>query len=106
MNNFNKYGFLEDLKKDLLNDVKNGYLKSEDEIFDFINSYLDNMVIYYSDCFAICKALGFTDFTGHELGEINNICQAAYCALYDFTNEEFNYSEIEEAIKQKEEEEI
>jgi hypothetical protein len=105
MNSFNKYGFLEDLKTDLLSDVKNGYLTDTNEIWDYIHSYLDNSVIYYSDCFDICKALNFTDFTNHEFGEINGICQAAYFALYDWVNEEFDQSEIEEAIEAKQLEE-
>lgn len=109
MNTFNKYGFLEDLKTDLLSEIENGYLTDTDEIWERIYSYLDNSVIYYSDCFEICQALNFTDFTNHELGEATNICQAAYFALYDWVNEEFDYSEIEEAIEAKqleEEEEI
>lgn len=101
MSTFDKYAFLEDLKNDLLSDVKNGYLTDNDEIYDHIHSFIDNSVIYYSDCFDICKALNFTDFTGHEFGEINGICQAAFCALYDWVNEEFSYFEIEEAIDAK-----
>jgi len=105
MSTFNKYGFIEDLKNDLLNDIKNGYLKDTDEIWDRIHEQIDNAVIYYSDCFEICKELNFTDFTSHELGEASNICQAAYFALYDWVNEEFDQSEIEEAIEAKQLEE-
>jgi hypothetical protein len=101
MKTFNKYGFLEDLKTDLLDDVKNGYLTDTNEIWDYIHSYLDNSVIYYQDCFLICMELNFTDFTSHELGEASNICQAAYFALYDLVNDEFEQTEIEEAIEFK-----
>lgn len=103
MQEFNKWGFLVDLKEDLLNEVKNGYLTDSDEISEFVHAYLDNCVIYYDDCFDICKGLSLTSFTGYEFGDATNISQLAYFGLYEFINEEFDYSEIEKAIEAKQE---
>lgn len=102
MENFNEYQFIDDLQNELLQRILNEELTDSSEIWDFIHPELDNQVIYYSDCFDICKKLCFTDFTGHDLGEINGICQAAYCALYDWINDELDYNLIESAIEQKE----
>ena len=103
MQEFNKWAFLSDLKDSLLNEIKNGYLTDTDQIHEFISYDLDNAVIYYADCFAIAAALNLTSFTGYELGDATDICQLAYFGLYEFINEEFNYSEIEAAIEAKQE---
>jgi hypothetical protein len=85
---FNKYQFIEDLKKSIEEQ------KNEDDNFDsqsYIFEQLDNEVIYYYNCFEICIELNFTDFKNHELGEITNISTAAFCALYDLCIEEGIY---------------
>lgn len=101
MQEFNKWGFLEDLKNDLLSDIESGYLSDSEEIQERIFAYLDSAVIYYADCFAIAAALNLTSFAGYELGDAENICQLAFFGLYEFVNEEFNYREIEIAIEEK-----
>lgn len=103
MQEFNKWGFLVDLKNDLLSDVNNNNLTDIEDISQFIAAYLDNVVIYYSDCFDIAAGLNLTSFTGYELGDATDICQLAYFGLYDFINEEFDFSEIEKAIEAKQE---
>jgi hypothetical protein len=89
---FNKYEFIEDLKTEIQEQIK------QNENFDFesyIFEQINNEIIYYNHCFEICKTLFFTDFDKHEYGPINNICSAAFCALYDLCIEEgiFNLTE-------------
>lgn len=102
MNTFNKYQFIDQLQSELLERVIDCDITEADEIWEYVHAELDTAVIYYSDCFDICKALNFTDFTGHELGDIYGINQAAYCALYDLVNDELDITLIESAIDQKE----
>jgi hypothetical protein len=102
---FDGYRFLIFLKSNLLDEISNNNLCDMDEAWTFIHEAIENEIIYYADCFDICKDLNFTDFTGHELGDATNICQAAYFALYDWINEQFDFSEIEEAIEAKQLEE-
>lgn len=101
---FDKYQFLEDLKEVLLDEVKNGNLTDIDDAYDIIYQEIDRECIYYSDCFEICKTLGFVNWEDAEL-PVNNICQAAYSALSELVNEEFNLNEIEEAIEEQEKQE-
>ena len=84
METWNKYKFIEELRNAIESEIKNGNITDEEEIYNFIWQEIDNACIYYLDCFEICKELNFTDFTGHELGEINTINQASFCALYDW----------------------
>jgi hypothetical protein len=81
---FNKFNFISDLKE---------FIKSETTNYsDFeqlVNEYLDNQVIYYSDCFDICKALNLTDFEHELFGTCKDICQLAYCGLYDLVQDEY-----------------
>jgi hypothetical protein len=86
---FNKYHFIEDLKNHL--EAESIYY-NEFEIL--ISEYLDNEVIYYSDCWNICKELNYTDFNSNHFGKAENICQLAYFALYDLVHE--HYSELEQ----------
>jgi hypothetical protein len=99
MSNFNKYAFLEDLEDSLLQEIINENLTSEDEIMDFIFSELENQVIYYSDCFDISKALNLTSFEGFGLGDAKTINDLAYFGLYDFVNDEFDFSLINNGIE-------
>jgi hypothetical protein len=102
MNNFNKYGYIEDLQDLLLQAILDNDLDRADYIGDHIAADLDNQVIYYQDCFEIAEALSLTSFTGYELGDATNISQLAYFGLYEFINEELDYNFIENAINAKE----
>lgn len=101
MSTFNKYDFLDDMKEFLLSEIQNGDLTNLDEIQEYIATELESQVIYYSDCFDICKSLCLTSFTGYELGDATDISQLAYFGLYEWTNEELDFSEIETALKNK-----
>jgi hypothetical protein len=75
---FNKYDFIDDTKDTILTEIEN-----ITDIDDFLHSIIDNEIIYYCDCFEICKELNFTHFDHDTFGTCKDICQAAYCALYD-----------------------
>jgi hypothetical protein len=80
---FNKYDFIRDTKDIILSELEN-----ITDIDQFINEIIDNEVIYYSDCFEICKELNFTHFEHDIFGMCKDICQAAFCALYDLIYDE------------------
>jgi hypothetical protein len=86
---FNKYQFIEDLKNHL--EAESIYY-NEFEVL--ISEYLDKEVIYYSECWDICKELNYTHFHHDNFGKAENICELAYFALYDFICE--YYSELEQ----------
>lgn len=88
---FNRYRFLDELKETIQSEYQN-----INDIDSFIHGIIDNECICYSDCFDICKELNFTHFDHEIFGECKDICQAAFCALYDLIHEEsdiYNYFE-------------
>ena len=74
---FKKYAFLGDLQ-DLIEQSDSG------DVYSVIHQEIDNACIYYSDCFQIVASCGMTDWEDNEFGEITNIQQLAFVALYDF----------------------
>jgi hypothetical protein len=90
---FNKYDFIEDLKDQIKNEAENF-----NDFEDLIHEYLDNEVIYYTDCWNICKDLNYTEFNSDHFGKAENICQLAYFALYDLVCE--NYKELSDLFDQ------
>lgn len=99
MKNFNKYDFLEALKNDILAEILNENITDLEGIEDYLNSEIDRSVIYYSDCFDICQALMFTDWSDNQFGVIDNITQAAWVALRELVDDEFNTRKMEQAIE-------
>jgi hypothetical protein len=99
MENFNKYNFLDSVKNTILDAIKNGEITDISEIWAYQNDEIENACIYYSDCFDICKALNFTEWSNSDLGEITNITQAACVALHVLLNDEFNDEEILELLE-------
>ena len=77
MKTFNEYAFLEDLKT---------IIKEENptDVWELIHEEIERECIYYADCFEIVRALHITDWKDNEFGEITNIAQLAFVALYDF----------------------
>ena len=98
MNTFNKYQFLTDLQSELLDAVATNQIQSEDQVWDWIHQAIDNSVIYNSDCFAILSELNYTDWSDSEFGPVTNVSIAAYSALYELVNDEFDLSAVNEAI--------
>lgn len=101
MGEFNKYGFLQDLKITLVEAINDGYLDDADNIMEHIYSEIDNSCIYYGTCFEIAKALNLYDFTDFELGTATNISQLAYFGLDEYVRDEFDFNEIELLIEEK-----
>ena len=97
MKTFDKYGFISDLKDFLTNEINNGF---DADIYGLISEYIENEIIYYADCWDICKYLNANDFTAFGM-ECKNITQLAYCALDELINEELNFNEIETSIEEK-----
>lgn len=97
MEAFNKYGFIQDLTDFLTNEINNG---NDADIYGLISEYIENEIIYYADCWDICKTLNANDFTAFDM-ECNNITQLAYCALHELVNEEINLSDFEELQNEK-----
>ena len=79
----------------------------EDTIQDLIHQEIDNAVIYYADAWAIAFELADSDWAdmAAEFGEITNICQLAYAALYAKVQDDHQMqaSELLEYFKEEEE---
>jgi hypothetical protein len=97
MENFNKYLFIENLASDIKTEIEKGNITDHDEIQEYINSDIDTACIYYSNCFAICAALGTTEFET-EYGTAKNITELAYYSLLDFTQSELDLHELTELL--------
>jgi hypothetical protein len=82
----------------LLDAVATNQIQSEDQVWDWIHQAIDNSVIYNSDCFAILSELNYTDWSDSEFGPVTNVSIAAYSALYELVNDEFDLSAVNEAI--------
>ena len=95
---FNKYKWIEDQVASLSELAKDGADCNELQAHLYEN--VDSACIYYSACFAIIAELGMTDWADHEFGQITNITQLAYVALYEFASEEINIDEILESVEQ------
>jgi 3-dehydroquinate dehydratase len=98
MNTFNKYQFLADLQSELLDAVATNQIQSEDQVWDWIHQSIDNAVIYNADCFAILSELNYTDWSDSEFGPVTNVSIAAYSAIYELVNDEFDLSAVNGAI--------
>jgi hypothetical protein len=88
---FNKYTWIKEQRELLLESAQNG--ATYDELQDQLMSDIDTDCIYYTNCFDIIKALGFTDWSEAEF-EVKNVTQAAYCALYELACEEIDIDAI------------
>ena len=95
MKNFNKYDFLEELEDSIR-------IEQPEDIWEMVHQEIERECIYYSDCFDIIKALNFTDWEDNELGQINNITQLAFTALYEFVVDNLNTEPLTENDQVKE----
>lgn len=103
-NTFNKYDFLREIKNSLISEE---YVIDEETAHEEINRLIENEVIYYADCFDICKELNATDFYLDEMGEhAKDITELAYYALLEVVNKEIDIQEILKEKFNKEETEV
>ena len=103
---FNKYGFIADLETEIKARIEGGQIENEDQIQEYIDSDLENAVIYYKDCFDICIALNATHFELEELGtNATDICQLAFYALREYVMSEIDMNEFDHLLVAKQEQE-
>ena len=79
MKDFNKYLFLDNLKEDIKEEIKNGNLEDESDINLYIFEEIDRAVIYYSNCFQI-----MIDFNAYDFEGCKNVTELASQLLDDF----------------------
>jgi hypothetical protein len=107
---FNKYKWIEEteqlLKEYILESIKNDHSVDAGDLAEQLNNEIDNDVIYYNDCWDICKEIAPNyDWDKMELAPITNISQLAFAALYEYAYQnidlekllEETYKEIEDA---------
>ena len=80
MKTFNEYAFLEDLQTTIKQE-------NPTDVWELIYEEIERECIYYADCFEIVRALHITDWKDNEFGEITNIMQLAFAALYEFVSD-------------------
>ena len=104
---FNKYDFLNDLAEEIKKKIEDESITDKDEVREYIQEEIDRECIYHGTCFEIAMELNATDFTGfNNFGEITNISGLAYAALDEYVNEEFNFTEMNDLIEAKQNEEV
>lgn len=90
---FNKWQWVRECDEEVARQLKNGYLTNEEECWDLVFNMISDAVIYYSDCFEIVQELNYTTFTDATF-PINNICDAAYNALYEWSLEQVSVDNL------------
>ena len=96
---FNKYQWLreqkESLKEYIVTEWANGNTPDYGEVCEKLQNDIDNDVIYYNDCWDICKELAeVTEWDKMELGPVTNLAQLAYISLYEFANDNLDLEEL------------
>jgi hypothetical protein len=89
---FNKYKWLEE-QESLTEYLQHDPEATYDDLHEKLLQDIDTDCIYYATCFEIIKELNFTDFTDSDF-TISNVSQAAYAALYEFTNDNLDINTI------------
>ena len=99
MENFNKYLFIERLRIQLKEEIKEYDVQDMDTLYSLIHTAVDDECTYYYDCFKICMELNATDFTAYA-NPCETINELAYECLYEFVCEELDINELEELINE------
>jgi len=86
--------WINDLKDELIEEIKNESILNDNDVQTHINEYIDNSCMYYADCMEIIDELNAYDFSRFEL-ECTNITQVAYCALLEETyDHDFSFDNL------------
>ena len=96
MTEFNLYNWKDDLKDEIIEQIKDEQITNDDEMRDFIHWEIDTQCIYFSDCLGIIDATGAYDFSRFDI-ECNTIKQVAYYALLEETYDLY-YDELKNEI--------
>ena len=96
---FNKYQWLreqtESLKEYINYEVSHGNTPEYGDLCEQLQNDIDNDVIYYNDCWDICKELApCNEWDKMELGPITNLAQLAYASLYEFANDNLDLEKL------------
>ena len=91
-----------DLNDELWDLFHKGEINNDDDFYEAFLTYLDNAVIYYSDCNEILEGNMEYCFEEHEVyGRPENQVQAAYNCLYDYVQNHddlVKWNEMEEVL--------
>ena len=86
-------------------DFHNKNINDQDDFYNYFHEYIDNAVIYKSECEEILKGNSEYSYEDHDLfGRPNNVEQAAYGCLYDYLMEHpdtVTFAEMEEVLNKK-----
>ena len=97
MNKYDLKGFLDCLKDEIIQHIKDEEITNDDEMRDFIHWEIDTQCIYYSDCLGIIDATGAYDFSRFDI-ECTTITEVAYCALLEETYD-LDFDELKNEIE-------
>ena len=90
---FNKYKFIDDLKEEINDEIKNDNLQNEDDITEYIHNSVDSECIYYSNCMEIMQELNLYSWDNFD-GDCANVMQVAYYGLEELIYNEIDISEF------------
>jgi len=96
---FNKYKWIEEqeqmLREYILESIKNDHSVDTGDLAEQLNNDIDNDVIYYGDCWEICREIAQnSELDKIELGPITSIRELAFATLYEFAYENINLEEL------------
>jgi hypothetical protein len=96
---FNKYKWLEEqkesLKEYIVTEWANGNTPDYGELCEQLQTDIDRDVIYYNDCWDICRELApCNEWDKLELGPVTSLAQLAYISLYEYANETLDLEEL------------
>lgn len=83
---FNKYKWVQMVEDEIFTKAEDDIIRSQDDAWELVNTMIDDLTIYNSDCFDIIKELNYFDWENSDL-PVTNIRQAAYNALLDLAIE-------------------
>ena len=93
MERFNKYQFIDDLKEDIQEAIKDGDITNDDNLNEYIYNEVDRFCIYYYTCYQIVAELQAYEFDGAK-----NITELAMNSLTEYIYGELNLDELLETI--------
>ena len=98
MDNYLAYGYIEDCKEFLIDEIKSGNVNNNDDLYNLVDEFIDNACIYYKDCIEIIQDLRLYDWS--DWGEdITSITTLAWIGLRDFIDDAgFDYDELKKEI--------
>ena len=81
-----------------------GEINDDDDFYNFKHEWIDNKVIYTSECKEIIDKLNYDIFEDHDVfGKAEDYSQAAFAALYDLLNDDddvVRWNEMEEVLNE------